>query len=195
MNSTDDLEQECQSLIDELERTHPVQVTIRQSHLGAFMGGGGDTAVVAFLFGAIAGGFLSAVGEDLWAKAKALCKRIHDHNKARKDDSETIVLATLEYKGLQVTAHLNLDKRSQQELETMYRGDPLGYFWEGVPIQLGQVIKLIHEGNPSVLSAKALGLTLDNQKPTWTVTRYVETVCAEDFIRRREKGKLKEPSR
>ena len=156
----------------QIERDFPVQIKVQLSYRKSFAGGGGEIAILSFIFGAIAIGFFSAIGGDLWSKAKDFCGKIVQRQKKRQDNSSTTIVVVFDHRGCQITASLKrLDRKKWRAMSTLYGADPVHLFWEELPARVLEIVELIDKRNKDLAGVKAIDLEPSNIERRWMITK------------------------
>lgn len=163
---------------EQIERCFPVKIEVLLSYRSGFIGGG-EIVVLSFIFGAIAGGFFSEIGKDLWLKAKEFCGRIVHDQKKRRDRSSTTILAVFDCQGYQILAKLILNRKTLKAMSSLYGVDPVRLFWEELPSQASQIVELIEMKSEHLEGVKAMSLELGDKDRKWVLRKHRETLDLE----------------
>jgi hypothetical protein len=127
--------------------------------------------VLAFTFGAIAGGFFSAIGKDIWLKIKESCNRIINSQKKLKDYyCTTEIRATFQFNALQIQCILKLDDNKMKN----NLSNPIDIFWEESSQQIEQIITEYQprEITQNITMIKELKLSVQEKRWSWVTCKY-----------------------
>lgn len=167
---------------NEIEQKYPIKVNLRLIRKEAFTGGGGEIAILAFFLGAIGGGFFSEIGKDLWIKSKELCKKIYDSRKARGRGSKGIILVDCEHGNYQIVAVLEINKENRGKLNIIYNGDPLGYFWQELPVRLQNIVEIVNDTGSKIENVVAFKLSLGTEKASWIISGFTKRIDTKKYV-------------
>ena len=175
MSRIKDRTRQLEAQKEEIERDFPVKINLQLSYRPGFLGGA-EIVVLSFIFGAIASGFFSEIGKDLWSKAKEFCRRIVTDQEKRRDESRATILAVFDYQGYQILARLILDRKTLKAMSSLYGIDPVRLFWEELPSQASQIVELIEGKNEYVAGVKAMSIELSDKERKWMLTKLEESL-------------------
>lgn len=157
-----------------IEKNYHVKIVTHFSHEKGFAEGG-EIAVLGFIFGAIAGGFLSEAGKDLWLKVKSLSQEFIQNQSKNENKKRTEVIAIFAYDSYQIIASLSFEESTKNHL-TGTNPEIIQLFWNELPSQLSKSFKLIDNQNSSFSSIKALELCFNHKDNIWTVFKHKDKV-------------------
>lgn len=175
MSRIKDRTRQLEAQKEEIERDFPVKINLQLSYRPGFFVGA-EIVVLSFIFGAIASGFFSEIGKDLWSKAKEFCRRIVTDQGKRRDESRATILAVFDYQGCQILARLTLDRKKLEVMSSLYGVDPVHLFWEELPSQVSQVVERIERVGEYVAGVKALSIELSDKEKKWVLTKREESL-------------------
>lgn len=157
---------------EEIERDFPIKIDVQLSYRSDFTGGEAEIVMLSFIFGAIATGFFSAIGRDIWSKAKDFCGKIVQSQRKRQDNSRTTILAVFDYGGHQITVSLErLDRKKWEAISSLYNMDPVHLFWEELPTQVLEIIELIDKKSENLAGIKTIKVELSDIERKWVIIK------------------------
>ena len=159
-----------------IENSYPIKVIVHRGGWGAFTGGGGEVITIAFIVGALAGGFFSEVGKDLYSKTKEMCKKlwviVKKSKKMENSPNWARVVLDFEYKEHRIVAYIDIRTDNIPKIEQIYNGVPLDFFWENLPSQVSDILQSIDKGSQDESPNNIHTLTLSREEKKLMLTEY-----------------------
>jgi len=163
------LEEEKNNIERELLKSNcQAHIEFNVSYTPGFIVGEIET-ILAFIFGAIVGGFFSAIGEDIWLKIKESCNRIINGQKKLKDYYHTNeIRTTFQFNNVQIQCILKLDEETLKSSLS----NPIDIFWEELPQQIERIITEYQqrEITQNITMIEELKLNFQEERWSWTHT-------------------------
>jgi hypothetical protein len=144
------IDQELASLESDIEKQCPVEVEFREgTALHATGTGPQPLIVLAFALGGIAGGFLGAIGQDLWTKGKEMCKRliqkVRNHPRDENPSAQGEIRVKFTYKKREVEVCIFANQEMLLRLGDKRSNEIIVALWEEVPAHIQTSIEFIDE--------------------------------------------------
>ena len=139
------------------EHRYAAEVLTHVGQGSRFLGSADALVAIGFVFGAIAAGFLQAVGQDLWHSARKLTKQLFATRRAPGGAETHTVMAVFSYDGLSIVAKLELESDDAAGMGDHFGVDPYTLFWGVVPKLLE---RLMREWEAGAISHSDVGSVL-----------------------------------
>lgn len=121
------LKDELKTLISDIETKFPVKISYSKEAYHFFGGGGGeDFVILGFIIGAVAGGFFSEIGKDLWSNLKSVSKKIY--NSLVKDKANLIIDVKITIDDGREIWFSFIANSDTEFFSKHYGGDPINFF-------------------------------------------------------------------
>lgn len=164
-----------------LQREHKVRVLTHVGTSSHFFEDEGTLLAIGFVFGAIASGFLQAIGQDLWTKARELTREFFTSRSASAGSEAHSVVASFNYCGLEIVARLDVTSTEADRMTQHFGHDPCTLFWGSLPTLLKRLIREWESGIVSRSEVAVVLLKLKGSTMQWEETHHKKTLLLDPF--------------